>query len=65
MVNLISTLATLFLNLLGRYDKSKQEQIIKNYYDKLNRDACGVLVEQLGGKSQDTTHATTNQHKES
>lgn len=50
MINLIQTLAILFLDLLGRYDKAKQNKIIKKYYDRLDADACGVLVEQLGGK---------------
>lgn len=60
MVNLIQTLAILFLELLGRYDKAKQQKIITDFHNRLDADPCGVLVEQLGGNGGASASATTH-----
>ena len=54
MAKLLTFLAEIVLVLLAKVDKAKYRQTVDDFYARVHADPCGVLVEQLGGKKQDS-----------
>lgn len=51
MGEFVAVLAKIILMVLAKVDKKKHQAVVDGFYSRIHADPCGVLVEQLGGKS--------------
>ncbi len=51
MGEFVAVLAKIILMVLAKVDKEKHQAVVDGFYSRIHADPCGVLVEQLGGRT--------------